>query len=212
MPYYKKGQNDRVVKLVPKALYRKLNKDQKEEVRRAGAEAYRCFGSRFFDLKRLNKDEYAVPLGEAYKLYKTVKRKVAKLSFQDVPEAEKNNFFNNLYKAKADIKQRLGFVASSWLPPADKQQAELNFDNKMDHFRALNANKYNKYNDIKTATQMFSANDKSYFGTQEYGNYAESNRQKILEGMKTRAQRAKDIRSQYAIPRAYHKGVQLNGG
>ena len=207
MPYYRKGQNERVVKLVPKALYRKLSKDQKEEVRRAGAEAYRQFGSRFFDIKRLNKDEYGVALGEAYKLYKTVKRKVAKLSFEDVPESEKNNFFNNLYKAKADIKARLGSVASSWLPPVDKQQAELNFDNRMDHFRALNANKVNKYSDIRAATSLFTEGKKFMSGA-DYGNYTTTNQQKILESMKNRGARVKDIREQYAVPRQYRG----NGG
>ena len=152
--YYKKGKRNRTVKLVPKSLWRNLNEKQKQIVRSAGEAAYKSFGARFFDEKRALKDEESAALGEAYKYYKTVKRKISKDAYETMDPLVKNRFFENLYSAKRRLKEQLGEVASDWHPPANEQQAKRNFNDRVDHFKSINTTPP-KYGDIAAAQSVF---------------------------------------------------------
>ena len=152
--YYKKGKRNRTVKLVPKSLWRNLNEKQKQIVRSAGEAAYKSFGSKFFDTKRALKDEESAALGEAYKYYKTVKRKISKDAYETMDPLVKNRFFENLYSAKRRLKEQLGEVASDWHPPSNEQQARRNFMDRVDHFKSINTTPA-KYANISAAQSVF---------------------------------------------------------
>jgi len=152
--YYKKGKRNRTVKLVPKSLWRNLNEKQKQIVRSAGEAAYKSFGSQFFDQKRALKDEESAALGEAYKYYKTVKRKISKDAYQALDPQLKNRFFDNLYAAKRRLKEQLGEVASDWHPPSNEQQAKRNFADRVAHFQTINTTPP-KYSDLNAAQSVF---------------------------------------------------------